>query len=503
VFDVAIVGYGPAGAVAAALLGQAGLKVFVCDRLRGVYEIPRAISLDHEVMRVFQQLGIVDAVMPYTEPFTPSEWFGADGQLIRRMTMVDPPYPQGYTPSLVFTQPSVERVLRDRVAQMANVSVALGTELTALAQDDDGVTLSLQHDDGSTSTRRARWLIGCDGGASGVRSAVGITLEDLDFDEPWLVIDVRVNERGLARLPKTSVQFCEPARPCTMVIGPGNHRRWEISLKPGEDPAEVATDEGTWQLLSRWLSPADGTLWRQASYRFHALVAADWRQGRVFIAGDAAHMQPPFLGQGMCQGVRDVVNLAWKLGAVQRGEVQGAAAQALLDSYGHERKAHVRELTGRLKAVGAIICERDVDKARARDEKLLAACGGVVTDTPRQDVLPRLETGLLARADRSGRGTLFPQPRLADGRLMDAQYGCGWRVVVDATLAPPAASTGLSVVAIDDAARGESEGVVAAWMQRHGCHGAVVRPDHYVFGTAATTDELQALLAERQAALGC
>ncbi|OYU72371.1 MAG: FAD-binding monooxygenase, partial [Burkholderiales bacterium PBB5] len=179
----------------------------------------------------------------------------------------------------------------------------------------------------------------------------------------------------------------------------------------------MAQSEETWKLLSRWITPEDGQLWRQASYRFHALVAAQWRHGRVFLAGDAAHMQPPFLGQGMCQGVRDVANLCWKLATVQRGEVQGRAAEALLDSYGHERQAHVRELTGRLKAAGAIICERDLAKARARDARLLADCAGVVKDTPRQDVLPRLETGWLMKQDHSGRGTLFPQPRMADGRL--------------------------------------------------------------------------------------
>ncbi len=500
-FDVAIVGFGPAGAVAAALLGQAGLKVHVCDRLRGVHDIPRAISLDHEVMRVFQQLGIAQAVLPHTEPFTDSQWFGAGGQLIRRMTMVAPPFPQGYTPSLVFTQPAVERVLRQRVAQLTNVSVALGTELTALVQEADGATLTLKTDDGGTSQIHARWVIGCDGGASTVRSLVNIELEDLGFDEPWLVVDVRVNERGLAKLPRTSVQYCEPERPCTLVIGPGNHRRWEISLNAGEDPQLAATPARTWALLARWLTPQDGELWRQSSYRFHALVAAAWRAGRVFVAGDAAHMQPPFLGQGMCQGVRDVANLCWKLAAVVQGEVQGAAAQRLLDSYGHERQAHVRELTSRLKAAGAIICERDLAKAQARDARLLAQAGGVVQDTPRQDMLPRLEAGLLSAANTSGRGTLFPQPRLATGRLMDERFGAGWRVVTAAALAAPQAAPGLTVVALGSTEAREHEGVAAAWMQCHGCQAAVLRPDHYVYGTAATAHELAALLREQQAAL--
>ncbi len=484
-FDVAIVGYGPVGAVAGGLLGQAGFSVYVCDRLTGVYEIPRAIALDHEILRVCRQLGVADEVLRHCEPFTNSEFYGVDGQLIRRMTMVAPPYPQGYTPSMVFTQPPVERALRARVAALPNVVVQEGVECTALAQDADGVTLTVD-----SQPVRARWAIAADGGSSSLRGWLGIGLQDLDFDEPWLVVDVMVNERGLAKLPKTSVQFCEPDRPCTLVIGPGNHRRWEISLKPGEDPKQAATPEGTWALLSRWLTPQDGTLWRQSSYRFHALVADRWRVGRVFLAGDAAHMQPPFLGQGMCQGIRDAANLAWKLIAVMRGE----APDRLLDSYGIERQAHVRELTTRLKAIGAVICERDVEKARARDAKLLAECGGVVKDTPRQDVLPALSGGLITATP--GAGTLFPQPRLAGGELMDQRFGHGWRLVTDGTL-PADAEPGLTLV--DLGREPEAEGVVAAWMQRHGVHAAIVRPDHYTYGSAADAAALAGLLAQWQA----
>ncbi|WP_290871127.1 bifunctional 3-(3-hydroxy-phenyl)propionate/3-hydroxycinnamic acid hydroxylase [Aquabacterium sp.] len=504
VYDVAITGFGPAGAVAAALLGQAGLRVWVGDRLPDVYEIPRAIALDHEVMRVFQQIGVVDAIAAHFEPFTPSEYRGVDGQLIRRMTMVAPPYPQGYTPSLVFTQPPVERALRARVAQLPNVTVALSTEVKQLTQDADGVTLDTTAADGTAQRIRAQWALACDGGASGLRAQLGVDLIDLDFDEPWLVVDVRCNERGLARLPQTSVQYCEPDRPCTYVIGPGNHRRWEISLKPGEDPKEAATPERTWALLSRWLTPEDGELWRQSSYRFHALVASRWRVGRAFLAGDSAHMQPPFLGQGMCQGVRDVANLCWKLISVVQGQVQGDAAERLLDSYGAERQAHVRELTTRIKAVGAVICERDVAKARERDARMLAECGGVVKDTPRQDVLPRLELGCLSTLDTPGRGKLFPQPWLqgADGQRtrMDTALGHGWRLVLatdapelpaDAALISPPQLTTLHL-----ASTPEAEGVVQAWCAQHGCRAALLRPDHHVFGTASDTTQLQSLLHE-------
>jgi 3-(3-hydroxy-phenyl)propionate hydroxylase len=495
-YDVAIVGFGPSGAVAAGLLGGQGLKVHVCDRQHTVYDKPRAIAIDHEILRVFQQLGIVDRIAAHVEPFTPSEYFGVDGQLIKRLTMIAPPYPLGYTPSNVFSQPPVEQALREHVRGLPNVTVALGASVTAVTQDEASVSLALTHDDGRTSAVRARYVVACDGASSFVREQVGISLEDLQFDEPWLVVDVLANERGLAKLPTTSVQYCEAERPCTIVIGPGNHRRWEISLKEGEDPAKVTQPEETWKLLSRWITPDDGELWRQASYRFHALVADRWRAGRVFVAGDAAHQQPPFLGQGMCQGVRDVANLSWKLGAVLRGEIAGGAAERLLDSYGDERKAHVRELTSRIKAIGAVICERDIDKARARDAHLLADSGGVVRDTPRQDVIPPLDTGLLAPPTNPARGTLFPQPWLRqDGKdvRLDTVAGNGWLLVLGAGYDGPAPSTqgipGLQVLRLDETLP-EKEGVAAAWFERHGSTAALVRPDRYVYGTAASGQAL-------------
>lgn len=503
IYDVAIVGYGPVGAVLAALLGQAGLTVHVCDRLPGVYEIPRAISLDHEIMRVFQQIGVLAQIEPYFEPFTNSEYYGVDGQLIRRMTMIEPPYPQGHIPSMVFTQPPVEQALRQRVAECPTVTVALQTEMQAMTQQADGVQLQLQHADGRQQHIQARWAVACDGGASRLRALAGIALEDLDFDEPWLVVDVLLNEQGLRKLPAVSVQYCEPERPCTMVIGPKNHRRWEISLKPGEDPAEAATEAGTWRLLSRWITPEDGQLWRQASYRFHALVADVWRQGRVLVAGDAAHMQPPFLGQGMCQGVRDAANLAWKLIAVVQGQVQGVAADRLLDSYGQERKAHVRALTQRIKEIGAVICERDETRARERDARLLRECGGVVKDTPRQDVLPKLASGCLSDRDHPARGTLFPQPRIAVGdsvHLMDDVQGHGWRWVGDGQLPAPSETQGWTTLVLGDSLQ-ETQGVLARWFATHGCHAALVRPDNYVFGVARTTEDAENLRREWQQTL--
>lgn len=500
-FDVAIVGFGPTGAVAAGLLGAQGIRTYVCEKSHDVYNKPRAIALDHEIIRLFQQMGVVKQIKPFIEPFTDSVYYGVNGQVIKRMSTVEPPFPLAHTPSIVFTQPPTERVLREHAQSFPSVTVELGKSLTHLIQDAYGATIILEDEDGRTSTVRSRYVIGCDGAASTVRTQIGITLEDLDFDEPWLVVDVLVNERGKAKLPTTSIQYCNPGRPSSYLICPGNHRRWEISINPGEDPKQLATPEGTWKLLEPWLTPDDATLWRQASYRFHALVAAEWRKERVFLAGDAAHQQPPFLGQGMCQGLRDVVNLSWKLQAV----LQAGAPDRLLDSYGSERKTHVIDLTTRIKGIGKIICERDPVRALDRDAKLLAECGGVVKPTPRQDVQPALRSGLLAAQAHSACGTIFPQPWLASNggvpRRMDDVLGYGWRLVLARTAnaalsryAHGLALPHLTVVQLGVHGFEETQNVLAGWFERQGCSAALVRPDQYVFGIASTGMELAAQL---------
>jgi 3-(3-hydroxy-phenyl)propionate hydroxylase len=502
-YDVAIVGFGPTGAIAAGLLGKKGIRTFVCDKSPDVYDKPRAIALDHEISRVFQHMGIGKQIKPFLEPFSDSVFYGVDGQVIKQMSTVAAPYPLSHTPSVVFSQPPVEKILRDYASSHASVTVALGWTLMDLVQDADLATLSLKSEDGHTSHIKAKYVIGCDGASSSVRSLVGIALEDLGFDEPWLVVDVMVNAHGLAKLPKTSVQYCNPARPSTYVIGPGHHRRWEISINEGEDPKEVATPEGTWKLLAPWLTQQDGVLWRQASYRFHALVASQWRKGRVFVAGDAAHQQPPFLGQGMCQGVRDAVNLCWRLEAVLKNE----ASDTLLDSYGLERKAHVIDLTTRIKGIGQIITERDVTKARARDAKLLADCGGVVTPMPRQEVQPALSAGLLGSVAHPARGSIFPQPLLvqSDGTQvrMDDVYPAGWKIVFSAEAGDDLVQAAqhhqlpeLLSLKLGSSELTEAEGVLRQWFKKHEIQAAIVRPDHYIYGVCQTSQDVTTQLQE-------
>ncbi|TWD44791.1 3-(3-hydroxy-phenyl)propionate hydroxylase [Agrobacterium vitis] len=514
-YDVLIVGFGPAGAVAASMFGQRGHSVLVIDRMTGIYEKPRAIAIDHEILRHFDNMGIAEDVLPFVAPFTASQHYGAQGQLIRRIDMVPEPYPLGYTPSMVFTQPPVEQVLRRHADSLDTVTIELGTELIDLTDTGHEVVATLRSSEGEVRNVAAKYAIGCDGASSTVRQLAGIVLEDLVFDEPWLVVDVQVHDAALEKLPQTSAQFCNPARPTSFIIGPKNHRRWEIMLLPGEDGREMENPENVWQLLSPWLSPEDGDLWRAASYRFHALVADDWRRGRVIIAGDAAHQQPPFIGQGMCQGLRDVSNLVWRLDRILKGQ----SSDALLESYTTERKRHVRTLTGKIKAIGQMICERDPSVAAERDARILSEGGGQPPSITRQEIVPPIEEGLIGAEGAPGRGLLFPQPAIVtDGQtaLLDRVIGHDWRLLLDGrkvssddaqAIAQAAKGITVRTIAPVGSANGtegvleEKDGVLASWFDRHGTIAALVRPDHYVFAGAVDIAGIHQHLTDLQTRL--
>ena len=514
-YDVAVIGCGPVGITLAGLLGREGLRVAVYDRAREVYAQPRAVGFDHDAMRLFQRVGAAEALAPHVTDFRNTVYRGVDGQVIQRVRRIEPPYPYTWAPNFTCDQPGVEAVLRATVAAMPSVHFGLGTELLGFESQADGVALSLRDDDrGQALACTARWVVGCDGASSTVRRLAGLRLHSHDYDEPWIVVDLKVGAEALARLPDTNVQYCEPERPCTYIVCPGNHRRWEFMLMPGE-PREGALEPARlWALLQRWLQPGEAALWRAAAYRFHALVADDWRAGRVLLAGDAAHQTPPFMGQGMCQGLRDAGNLAWKLAAVQRGE----AGEALLDSYTAERRPHVEATTLMAKQLGVMLSERDPARARARDARMLREAGGQAPTLIRQELIPPLCHGLIAQgAPRAGE--VLPQPRVREGMrmaLMDDLLGAAWRLVLasddratQAACAAAAAAHGLPLLIVGASGAAplpgtrhvqESDGLLHDWLGATGLVGALVRPDHVVYGGFATPAEALALLQRRQAA---
>lgn len=455
--DVAVVGFGPVGALLANLLGRMGVDTVVLEREAGTYHLPRAVHFDDEVMRIFQAVGLAGAMEGITHASPGMRFVNAEGRLLIDWPRAPGRGPQYWHRSYRFHQPDLERVLREGVGRFGCVEVRTRCEVLDIEQGDEGAVLAVvDHATGGRERVRARYVVGCDGARSLVRRLVGGEMEDLHARQQWLVTDV------ILRSPKPelgdfSVQHCNPARPATYVRGAGMRRRWEIMLMPGDDPA--VGEEMVWRWLAPWLRRDEAEIERAAVYTFHAAIARVWRRGRLLIAGDAAHLTPPFLGQGMCAGMRDVANLAWKLRAVL-----GGAGEGLLDSYAGERASHVRDYIEIAVGLGRVIQETDPEAARARDERMLAQPALMRSPAPRLG-------GHEGRAEPAGR--IAPQPVLADGRLLDEVLGLEFGVLATADFEGEVAGA----VVVRDAA-------LAEWLFELGARAVVVRPDRYVLGVA-------------------
>ena len=468
--DVLIVGLGPVGAMLGVLLARSGVSSIAIDKDVAVYPLPRAAHFDHEIMRLFQQIGIAEEVGRHARPAPAYEFRAADGQVLVRLDLPQEA-PCGWAAGYMFHQPGVENALRAKLAASPLAQMRLAHRFVRLDEDDSGVTALIEGPDGAAQVR-ARYLVGCDGASSPVREAIGGELDDYKFDEPWLVIDAVASEG--ARLPEVNLQICDPARPTTCVLmGPGRHR-WEFMLLPGETAEQVLEDDFITPLLAAWdCGPV--VIDRKAVYRFHGLVAKQWRRGRVLLAGDAAHQMPPFAGQGMCSGLRDAANLAWKLKAVLGGE----ADEALLDTYQAEREPHVRTYIELAIGMGRVVCTLDPQIAAQRDAGMLAQrAAGAPALAP---AAPAPLASACVMAGASGAGALFPQPISgpADRRLrLDEALGDGPWLICRA----PGSAAALPQVDLADPRLAPFRQNLADWLDRHQAEAVLVRPDRYVFG---------------------
>ena len=499
--DVVIVGCGPVGAYAANLLGRTGRRVLVVDQETAPYSLPRAVHFDHEMLRLLADVGLLDRVSGRMAAAHGHLHIGADNGVIRHLSAVGQPRPFGYANDYFFYQPELEQALRAGLARFANVEMRLGATVTGLEPVTDGVRLTFA--DGRSET--ASWVIGADGARSVVRKALGVGLADLEFEEPWLVVDAEVQGpltfpdfTGLAPgadLQKLSVMMCNPQRPTTVVPGRGDHRRWEFMLLPGESDTEMAQPEKAGKLIAPWLAGTPHKVIRAATYRFHGLVAEHWRKGRCLLAGDAAHQTPPFFGQGLCHGMRDIANLGWKLDLVMRG----AAGEALLDSYQIEREAQVRHVIGKAIEAGRYICILDPAAAAERDARVRAQKD---IRTAAELIAP-ISSNLIG--PRGGERFINP-PVDASGRLLDSATGGGWVLLERKRQALSPEAT--AVLQVLDARRltigadvGDAEGHLGRWLDARVAEAVLVRPDFYV-ATAGDGDTFCAGLAEMGAALG-
>jgi 3-(3-hydroxy-phenyl)propionate hydroxylase len=488
--DIVIVGLGPVGATLANLLGLCGVRTLVLEREADAYHLPRAVHFDDEVMRVFETIGLSDQIVRDVILSPGMHFVDANGKMILDWSRPATISAMGWYPSYRFHQPDLERVLRAGLARWPSVTVRNRCDVFALDSDVDGVTVRFEDlANGRLSRCRAKYVVGCDGARSLVRRLIGSGLIDLGFHERWLVIDALLT-RPRPDLGDYSLQHCDPARPATYVRGTGNRRRWEITLRDDEDSQVMTTPPRVWGLLQKWITPEDAELERAAVYTFHSVIAERWRAGRLLLAGDSAHQTPPFLGQGMCAGIRDVANLAWKLARV----VKSQDNDALLDSYQSERAPHVQEYIELAIRLGGVINTKATEVGLSHGQRNAEGA-------PRMEsTKPLLGAGL--RAGRSEMtGQLAPQPVLGDGTRLDARTG--YRFVL---LATPAACAALpdhvrrqladaDIVLVDDAVPALQD-----WLAHNDAAFVLVRPDRYVLGFGRDHADLPALVVAHASA---
>ncbi|ORV05564.1 bifunctional 3-(3-hydroxy-phenyl)propionate/3-hydroxycinnamic acid hydroxylase [Mycolicibacterium fallax] len=492
-YDVAVIGYGPTGATAANLLGQQGLRVAVIERDPDIYGRARAISTDEEVMRIWQSVGLADRLQADMMPNRPVAFVDADGIAFIESALAGGA--AGHPAQQFLYQPVVDEVLRHGVERFGTVEILLEHECLRVADTDDGVELLLVDHRGDELRRlRARYVIAADGGSSPTRGQLGVSYSGRTYEERWIVIDTEIIQEWAGH---DLMRFhCDPARPMVDCPTPLGHHRWEFPVQDDEDEGELLTDTAIWTLLRRrGIGPDNVKILRAVCYSHHVRVADRWRVGRVFLAGDAAHAMPPWIGQGMGAGVRDVANLCWKIAAVLRGE----APDRLLDSYQAERKPHVTEVTRRAVLVGRVINERRrwLATARNRGLRALSRVPGLVTWAQRFWWIPeaRYRDGFFV-GDHRAAGRQLPQPRVrrADGTAvrLDDLLGGRWTLLhLGAPPAGTAAWTARGVPALDLAAPDVS-GVLTAWMHRYQATAVIVRPDGFVYAATQSGRPLPA-----------
>jgi 3-(3-hydroxy-phenyl)propionate hydroxylase len=539
IYDVVIVGLGPTGLTLAHLLGSRGLSVLALEREPQFYGNARAVYTDDECMRVFQAAHVAAELSADMVLDSPAQWVLGDGSVLAQF--MPTAQPNGWTPSNFFYQPFLETKLETLLARYPNVVTRRGREVVRFEQDRTGVTVLHAASAGNLygdapplaqaaeqmETVRAQWLVGCDGGRSFVRTQLGIKMVGKSFPEPWLVVDIKAKEgeECFRHLPYFNF-YCDPKAPAVSCPQPRGYHRFEFLLMSGqtkeymEDPATVCA------LLRRHVDVDKIEILRKLVYTFNALMAERWRDGRVLLAGDAAHMTPQFMGQGMSSGVRDAYNLAWKLDAVLRGR----ASERLIDSYESERKPHAQEMIDVSVQMKNFVSQSNSAKATLRN--LIVR---TMLRTPKlRDYIRELRfkppptypqgsyLGLQRKGRRSAEGRPIPQPsvRSFDGRraLLDEFLGEGFalmgyavdpRVKLDANSVAALGDLGIRFVTLyplggrpqgPGIARSVRAGLIEIedisgeavdWLSETGArpgYVAIIRPDKFVYALACEAE---------------
>ena len=496
-YDAIVLGYGPVGQALALMLGRQGRSVAVCERWPERYPLPRAVCIDHEIYRVLTANGMGPVLPSISHSGPKYQWFNAAWEELLVIDWSAESISGGTEVNFVH-QPTLESAISQAVSVLPNVDTYLGWEAISVTQDKEWCHLELRDQAGQIEHVSGAYVVGCDGANSLTRKQIGGVQEDRGFQADWLVIDVLLrNDTTIEQLSIPAAgQYCNPTRPTTIVpagVRDGKKfRRWEFMRLPGETIEDMESEAKVWELLKPWAGPDALELVRSKVYTFRSLLAENWRAGRLLLAGDAAHVMPPFMGQGMCSGIRDAWNLAWKLGLI----LDGRAEDRLLDSYQQERQPHVSQIIDLSIYLGKMICTSDLVEAEQRD---LAFKNRTAPPPP---AFPQLTSGILRRSEsgdvQQGAGLLAPHVSVegerTSGRL-DEVVGLGFVLITmdadplawcDAATRSNLEAIGIRFVLLGshpgEGRLRDLDGRMLPFLQQHGWDTMIVRPDFYVYG---------------------
>ncbi len=483
-FDVTIVGLGPAGGTLANLLAMHGFSILILDREKSFYPLPRAVHFDDEIMRVFQTIGITKDFLKHTIINKGTKFVNSKDKVI-----LDWPRPKkitdnGWYPSYRFHQPDLEKKLRKKLKNYKKVSIEQNSEVKKIMNSKNQVDITYANISSHKEyIVRSKYLVGCDGANSITRKQMKTTMDNLGFTQKWAVVDLILKKKK-NNLPDRTIQYSNPKQPATYCRNVGKRRRWEFAIKKNHSDKKVLSERYIWNFLKPWLKKSEAIIERKTIYTFESAIARKWRKGRVFIAGDAAHLMPPFMGQGMCAGIRDASNLAWKIANCLRNKFN----ETLLNTYQSERSLNVKEYietTMRMgEFVNAVESIQITDNIRSDNKGIKSM----------QSIKPKLGRGLGNLKDKN-RGKIFPQFKIKNNKTLDNNFSKKGMIVLSSDVNPKT-SKYYSIL------KAKNFSNVSRYLKNIKSKAILVRPDRFILASARSNKEVNLLLKKYSSILG-
>ncbi len=474
-FDVTIVGLGPAGGTLANLLAMHDFSILILDREKSFYPLPRAVHFDDEIMRVFQTIGITKEFLKHTIINKGTKFVNSKDKVI-----LDWPRPKkitanGWYPSYRFHQPDLEKKLRKKLKNYKKVLIEQNSEVIKIKNSKNHVDITyLNINNHKEYLVRSKYVIGCDGANSITRKQMKTKMDNLGFTQKWAVVDLILKKKK-NNLPDRTIQYSNPKQPATYCRNVGRRRRWEFAIKKNHSDKKVLSENYIWHFLKPWLNKSEAIIERKTIYTFESAIARKWRKGRVFIAGDAAHLMPPFMGQGMCAGIRDASNLAWKIANCIRNKFN----ETLLNTYQSERSLNVKEYIETTMRMGEFV--NAVESIQITDN-IKSDNKGIKS---MQSIKPKLGKGLGNLKDRN-RGKTFPQFKLKNNKTLDDYFSKKGMIILSSDIKPKTSKN-------DSILKAKNLSEVSRYLKNINSKAILVRPDRFILASARSNKDVRVL----------